>query len=194
MKHSSLSIRPFVLLAISTAFLLLIPLVAMQFTHEVNWTPGDFFFAGILLFSAGSIYIFLKEKAGNTQYKIAAGISVAASLFLVWSNLAVGIIGSENNEFNLLYFGVIMAGLIGLSASRFEPRKLSFTLLAMALTQTIITVAALITGMQHVPGSSVPEVLAVNGFFITLYLMAAILFRNSSLNSVTNSADNLQSS
>ena len=35
--------------------LLLIPLVAMQFTSEVNWTLSDFVVGGMLLFGTGII-------------------------------------------------------------------------------------------------------------------------------------------
>lgn len=52
-----------------------------------------------------------------------------------------------------------------------------FTLFAMAAKQTLIAMAALFTGMAEVPGSSVYEILAVNGFFITLFVVSAFLFR-----------------
>ena len=37
--------------------MLLLPLVAMQFTVEVTWAPGDFVAAGKLLFGAGMAYM-----------------------------------------------------------------------------------------------------------------------------------------
>jgi hypothetical protein len=42
--------RPFFILLIAV-FLLLIPLIAMQFTAEVKWTLGDFIVAAILIAS-----------------------------------------------------------------------------------------------------------------------------------------------
>ena len=41
--------------------LLLVPLVAMQFTDEVNWGPLDFVVAGVLLLSTGFIFVFYKD-------------------------------------------------------------------------------------------------------------------------------------
>ena len=35
------------------ALVLLIPLIAMQFTDEVNWSGGDFVFAALLLLGVG---------------------------------------------------------------------------------------------------------------------------------------------
>jgi hypothetical protein len=168
-----------VYLAIATGALLLIPLIAMQFSDEVSWTFSDFIFAGILLFGTGFTYKLLTKKTGGTIYRVAVGFALFAGLFLIWVNLAVGIIGSENNEINALYFGVIFVGIIGAFISRFKSKGLSFTLFAMVVTQTLITGIALMTGMEEVPGSSVYEILAVNGFFISLFLVAAMLFRNA---------------
>jgi hypothetical protein len=39
--------------ALVTAFILMLPLLAMQFTDEVVWDLTDFAVAGALLFSAG---------------------------------------------------------------------------------------------------------------------------------------------
>jgi hypothetical protein len=168
-----------VYLAIATGALLLIPLIAMQFSDEVSWTFSDFIFAGILLFGTGFTYKLLTKKTGGTIYRVAVGFALFAGLFLIWVNLAVGIIGSENNEINALYFGVIFVGIIGAFISRFKSKGLSFTLFGMVVTQTLITGIALMTGMEEVPGSSVYEILAVNGFFISLFLVAAMLFRNA---------------
>ena len=98
-------------IALVTAFLLLVPLVAMQFIAEVNWTWSDFIVAGSLLFCSGLAYELIARKAGNSSYRVAVGVAVATALLLVWVNLAVGIIGSEDNPVNLLYFAVIFVGI-----------------------------------------------------------------------------------
>ena len=87
-------------IALVTAFILLMPLVAMQFSAEVDWNLFDFVVAGTLLFGSGLTYELIASKAGNTAYRAAVGVAVAAALLLVWINLAVGIIGSEDNPVN----------------------------------------------------------------------------------------------
>ncbi|PWN05697.1 hypothetical protein DDZ15_14015 [Rhodohalobacter mucosus] len=163
-------------LAIATALLLLIPLVAMQFTSEVVWSASDFIVAGVLLFGTGLAYLLITKKDQRLIYRSASAVALGSALFLVWSNLAVGIIGSENNSINLLYFVVIAIGITGASTSRFQPLKLAFTLYAMAGSQLLITVIALLTGMQDLPGSSISEIVAVNGLFIMLFIISALLF------------------
>lgn len=81
-------------IALITAFILLIPLIAMQFTDEVNWNPGDFVVAGVLLFGAGLAYEFFARKGHSTSYKVMIGVVIAAILLLVWMELAVGIFGT----------------------------------------------------------------------------------------------------
>ena len=51
------------------------------------------------------------------------------------------------------------------------------TMVAAAFSLVAVAVIALATGMQHYPGSSVGEIIAVNAFFILLYALTALLFR-----------------
>lgn len=179
MKNTTPSTRSVLLLSAITAFLLLIPYAAMQFTDEVLWTASDFVIAGAMLFSAGLAFLFLKETRHNTEYRIASAMLVGSALFLTLANLAVGIIGSENNAVNLLYFGVIAVGIFGAALSRLRSAGMALTLFAMAFAQLLIAVSALLTGMQHLPGSSITEILAVNGFFITLFILSGLLFMHA---------------
>jgi hypothetical protein len=73
------------------ATLLLIPLVAMQFTNEVNWTALDFIVMGLLLLGVGTgiEYILRKTKSKN-QKIILVGAAIGAFL-LIWIELAVGL-------------------------------------------------------------------------------------------------------
>lgn len=163
--------------ALVTGALLLIPFIAMQFSEDVVWTISDFVLAGILLFGTGFTYKLITRKSADHTFRLAIAFALFSGLFLIWSNLAVGLIGSENNDFNALYFGVIFVGIIGGFISRFKAHGLSITLFVMAAAQALIAVIALMIGMADVPESSVYEIFAVNGFFITLFVVGAMLFR-----------------
>lgn len=74
--------------------ILLIPLIAMQFTDEVNWNLLDFVVAGALLLGAGLMYEFVIRKINTSTYRIAAFIVLLVVFLLVWAELAVGIFGT----------------------------------------------------------------------------------------------------
>ena len=78
----------------SVLIILLIPLVAMQFTNEVNWNFADFIILGILLLATGlSCELVLRQVKSVTNRIIICGI-ILFVLFLVWAEMAVGIFGT----------------------------------------------------------------------------------------------------
>ena len=73
------------------AIILLIPLIAMQFTNEVDWTPIDFVVAGVLLLGTGLIFDLVIRKIKNTKNQITISVALLILLLLIWAELAVGI-------------------------------------------------------------------------------------------------------
>ncbi len=167
------------LIALATALLLLVAFIAMQFSDEVVWGPIDFVFAGALLFGTGLTFELLARRAGGLTYKLAVGLGLAATFILLWANPAVGIIGNEDEPANLMYGGVLAVALIGAILSRFQSRGMARAMFATALAQTSVTAVALIARMDRLPESSIPEILNVNGPFITLWVGSALLFRQA---------------
>jgi hypothetical protein len=167
-------------IALVTAFILLVPLVAMRFTDEVNWTWSDFVVTGTLLFGSGLTYELIARKAGNAPYRAAVGVALAAALLLVWINLAVGIIGSENNPVNLLYFCVLGVGIVGAVIARLRPRGMARAMFATACAQASVPVIALVIGKSQVRSrQGPPGVLALNALFVLLFVVSALLFRRA---------------
>lgn len=72
-------------------FILLIPLIAMQFTNKVNWTLFDFIIAGTLLLGTGIICEIVIRKVNKIQYRIAVCLLMFLVFMLIWAELAVGI-------------------------------------------------------------------------------------------------------
>lgn len=164
-------------LSLITGTILLIPLIAMQFTHEVVWTLSDFLFAGTLIFGSGLTYKLVTRESEKLIYRAAVGAALATGFILVWANGAVGIIGTEANPINLAYYGVLLIGLVGTSISRLQPKGMSVTMIITALAQAMVTIIALLGGYYQSPPSSVIEILGVNGFFVLLWIGSAIIFR-----------------
>ncbi len=79
----------------SVATLLLsIPLIAMQFTTEVDWSAFDFLIAGILLFSTAFAIDFILRTVKLSGKKFLYIAIIIIVLLLVWAELAVGIFGT----------------------------------------------------------------------------------------------------
>ena len=178
-RHTKTAFRSAVRIALGTAFILLLPLLAMQFTDEVVWDPADFAVAGVLLFASGLTYELVARKLGNLAYRAAVGVAVMAALILVWLMGAVGVIGEEGDRADLMYFGVLAVGIIGAVIARFRPIGMARALLATALAQALVAVIALIAGKHQAPISSVFEIVGLNGSFVALFIGSAWLFRHA---------------
>lgn len=175
MQSFSKTYKYIIALFIVVSLLMLIPLIAMQYSHEVVWTLSDFVIAWILLFGTGLIFILISTRINNLFYKAAVGLAVVTALFLIWSNLAVGLIGSEDNQANLMYGAVFTVLFLGSIIARLQPKGMSITLLAAAFTQAIICIIAIIGG-YGLPENSPMQLVFINGFFITLFLGSSLLF------------------
>lgn len=174
--------RQVLMVGIGTACLLMIPLIAMFFTKEVNWGLLDFVVMGILLFGAGLTYVMISKAAENYAYRFAAGIAVAGGLLLIWMNLAVGIIGAEGNPANFLYLAVIASGIIGTVLSKLQSSGMAKTMFATAVIQMMVPATALIIwkpAMEASPG--VFGVFLINIFFAVLFAVSGLLFRKAAV-------------
>ena len=79
---------------LGTALILLVPLVAMQLTAEVNWSLFDFVLMGALIATTGLMFVLVARNVPNSGYRMLAGIALALALLLIWAELAVGVFGS----------------------------------------------------------------------------------------------------
>jgi uncharacterized membrane protein len=162
--------------------LLMVPLVAMQFTEEVVWTLSDFVIAGGLLLGAGLAYEFVARRVPAHAYRIAVGVAVMTGLLLIWINLAVGIIGSEDNPANALYAVVLLIGFTGAILSRFKATGLARAFYVTAAAQFLVPIVAYLVYSPEITSWGAPGLLGVlilNGFFAACWLLAATLFRNA---------------
>jgi len=153
------------------ALVLLVPLIAMQFTDVVAWDVADFAVFGALLLSAGIAFELAARKTGNAAYKTGVGLALAAAFILIWVNGAVGIIGNESNDANLMYFGVLAVGFIGALIARFEPKGMARAMIATAGAQVLVFVIALVAGW----GFTGP----ITFFFLAFWVGSARLFQNA---------------
>lgn len=157
--------------------ILLIPFLAMRITGEVVWSAFDFIFFGALVIGVGLVFELVVRKTIDSTYRMAAGVALATAFTLIWLNGAVGIIGNENNKANLMYGGVLAVGLVGSIIAKFKPPGMARALAATAFAQALVTMIALIAGLGATKSIWPLDLLLLNGFFVTLWLISAWLFR-----------------
>jgi len=166
-------------LALGTAGLLLIPLVAMQFTKEVNWSLFDFIVMGALLYGAGLTYVLVSRMGNNGAYRLGAGVAAAAGLLLIWGNLAVGFIGNEDNPANLLYGAVLAVAAVGALVARFRAPGMARAMFAAALTQVAVPFVAAFIWKPEIDRGML-YVIALNTIFAGIWAASGWLFRRAS--------------
>lgn len=91
--HQAVS-KQIAFVVLGAALILLVPLLAMQFTDEVVWTLLDFTVAGALLVGTGVIYVLSARMVSSARSRVVLGVALAVALLLVWAELAVGIFGT----------------------------------------------------------------------------------------------------
>lgn len=78
-------------LAFAVGLILMIPLIAMQFSDEVRWNRPDFVVAGALLFGASLVFLFAMGRIRNSRQRLIAGAAIFLGIAWLWVELAVGL-------------------------------------------------------------------------------------------------------
>ena len=82
--------KVFAWLGLGIGLILLIPLIAMQFTNEVNWDVKDFIVMGFLLFTTATSFVLVSRRVPRRR-RVVVGFTAVAVFVYVWAELAVGI-------------------------------------------------------------------------------------------------------
>lgn len=153
------------------ALLMLLPALAMQFTAEMNWNAADFIVWGAMLLVACVSYEIAARIARSNAYMAAAGVAVAGAFLMTWVNLAVGIIGSENNPANEMFFWVIAVGIIGALGVLFRARGMVWVMSATAIAQLAACLYAGFAGLGWI--------FVFTGVMCALWIASARLFHHA---------------
>ena len=152
------------------ALVLLIPLVAMQVGNEINWSVGDFLFAGLMIGLVGAAFELTVRASPNRSYRGGVAAALVACFLIVWATGAVGMIGNEDNPYNLLFFGVIGLALLGSVVGKFRPAGMAIAMFVAAIAHATIGAIGISTDVR---GGIVSILMAL------LWLLSAALFRNA---------------
>ncbi|MEO5565918.1 MAG: hypothetical protein ABIR05_04600 [Luteimonas sp.] len=154
------------------AALFLVPLVAMQFTDEVAWTVADFVFCAVMLGLACGAYELGTRLSPNRWYRAGVAVAIVGGFMVVWVNAAVGMIGNEGNEYNLLFLGAILVGAAGALIAWFRAAGMARALYATAIAHGLVSGYALVAGWD-------PRGALLSLVFVLPWLLSAGLFQKA---------------
>jgi hypothetical protein len=173
--HAIRTLRPVIISSVIVLGLLMVPLIAMQFSEAVDWGIFDFVVAATLLFAALFSLFLVFRLSSDALYRLAGAVTVCGVLLLIWVVGAVGIIGASNNDANLLFGGVVAVGLLGSLGTLGKAQGMRFVLGLMAVGQLLICWLAVSNGWAG-PEQHPAEVILGGGVFVLLFGLASGLF------------------
>lgn len=143
----------------------------------MNWDAVDFAVFGAMLICVGAVYWLASRKSVKSSYRFGVGVALVAAFLLVWVNGAVGIIGDEGNDANMMFFAVLAVGIVGAFIARFKPIGMALALCATALAQVLVAMIAVFADLGATGPIWPRDVLFLTGFFTVLWLLSARLFQ-----------------
>lgn len=167
--------------AIAGLALITIPLVGMQFSAEVVWSIFDFGIAWTMIFGAGFTFQLISSKAENSAYKIATGLAAFTSLAVLWVNGAVGIIGNEGNQINLLFGVVLLVAVLGSYIAKLEAKAMSRVMFSTAITHVLISITGYSIHSGQNPGYPISGIINITLIFTVFWLLSALFYRRAGM-------------
>ncbi|GAA4712593.1 hypothetical protein GCM10023325_05270 [Sphingomonas lutea] len=150
----------------------------MQFTPEMNWGPGDFVFAAIIIAIFGGMVELAAGASPRLDYRTGFALAVLGALAVIWVNLAVGIVGSEDNPANNWFFAALGLAIVGATVARLRAGGMSVAMFgtAAALVVALFVAQAGATDEPWVPPGR--EIIGT-GLFAAIFVASGLLFRRA---------------
>jgi hypothetical protein len=157
------------------ACLLLLPAVAMRFFPEagVDWGAMDFVVMGVLLAVACGLYELGAWMSREATYRMGFWLAALTGFLTVWVNLAVGMLGSENDLVNLMFVGVLVVASVGSLLAAFRPAGMARAMAAAAIAQLLAVCVGL--AMREFR----PNEVVLTAMFALPWLASAALFHKA---------------
>ena len=158
--------------------LLLVPFIAMRVTTEVNWTLGDFIFAALMLSSLCGLVQLAVRRSSKASYRWAMALAALGGFAVIWVNLAVGIVASEDNDYNSVFFLIILATVAASVVARIQAGAMAKILPVTGIALLVALGVGQFLGSDEFHDTRIAEWVGVS-VFASLFALSAVLFRRA---------------
>ena len=142
----------------------------------MNWDLLDFLVFGAMITALVVIIIVARRTSRNPTYRFAMAVAAVGGFLVAWVNGAVGIIGNEENDANLLFFGVLAMGAVGALLARLKAAGMVRVLVLMAAAQVLIAVFAIAMDLGAASPAWPRGLIIMTTVFSGFWLLSAWLF------------------
>ena len=142
----------------------------------MNWDLLDILTFGAMVAVLTVIIWAARSRSPTRDYRVAATVAAVGAFLLVWVNGAVGIIGNEENDANLLFFGVLAIAVAGSALARFRAKGMAIAFFATAGAQLLVAVFALAMRLGESSPAWPRGLLVLTAAFCSFWLVTGWLF------------------
>ena len=158
-------------------------LLAVPYFARFPWSAADFAMVGGAFLVVGGLIELVVRSSSSIAYRWGAIVAILASLGLVWVNVAVGMLGDEDNPANLLFAAIIglvlLLGLIG----NFSAAAMARACFVAAAAVLAVAIVAPIAGLGSSGTDAIREAVLSAALFVPLWSLAGLLFRRAATSS-----------
>ncbi|MBI1400740.1 hypothetical protein [Hyphomonas sp.] len=137
----------------------------------MSWGLVDFLVAGGLITAFGGVFVMGLRASNSWSYRAGFALALLTGLAVIWSALAVGIVGDEGDPADLMYAAILFGGFVAACAVRFSPGGMRRSLYALSTATGAASLAAIsVAGNAQAPVMLMFHTVIAGGFAISGYL------------------------
>jgi len=125
------------------AVLLMVPKIA-----NFPWTLSDYIVMGVMFAITGGTIELAVRSSTDWAHRLGSLVAILTGFLTVWVNLAAGMIGSEDNPYNLWFGGVLAIAIAGSVLARGSPSALAAAMALAAAAQAGASIFGLAADMR----------------------------------------------
>jgi hypothetical protein len=122
-------------------------LLAVPWLANFPWTLSDFIVMGVMFAITGVTIELAVRSSTDWAHRLAALVAILAGFLTVWVNLAVGMIGSDDNPYNL-WFGGVLAIAISAALLTRSSATMAGMMVVTALAQAAVSIFGFSTDLR----------------------------------------------